>query len=259
MPAAARVTTERRGHLAILTLANPDKRNALNPDLLVAMARELDELAGQARVIVVRGEGEKVFSSGYEIGAIRGGAGEEASRHPLAAAFDAIERFPFPVIAMVFGGAFGAACELVATCDLRFAATDARFAIPAGRLGVVYAAEGVARLAASASRGLVSELLYTARPIAARRAVELGLVHGVHEPRDLEAAVLELAAEIAELAPRTLTATKQMLATIARRARLDDAELAQFNQLRDQALSSADFQEGQAAFAAKRRPRFTGG
>ena len=259
MPTEARIHAEERGRVTILTLSNPAKRNALNPSLLEQLAGELERLArAPAQIVVLRGEGERVFSSGYDIGAIRGGAGEEASRHPLGRALEAIERFPLPIIAMVFGGAYGAACELVASCDLRFATDDARFAIPAGRLGVVYAAEGVARLARSASPALVRELLYTARPIDAQRALSLGLLQGLHPRAALEAEVLALAGEMAGLAPRTLSGAKRMLAALARRIQLSAAELEEFARLRDEALSSADFAEGQAAFAEKRTPRFTG-
>jgi len=259
MATGARIHAEERGRVTILTLSNPAKRNALNPSLLEQLADELERLArAPAQIVVLRGEGERVFSSGYDIGAIRGGAGEEASRHPLGRALEAIERFPFPIIAMVFGGAYGAACELVASCDLRFASDDARFAIPAGRLGVVYAAEGVARLARGASPALVRELLYTARPIDAPRALSLGLVQGLHPRAALEAEVLALAGEMAGLAPRTLSGAKRMLAALARRNQLTAAELEEFARLRDEALSSIDFAEGQAAFAAKRAPRFSG-
>jgi len=259
MEPEARIHSDARGRIAILTLSNPAKRNALNPGLLEQLAAELDRLArSPVQVIVLRGEGERVFSSGYDIGAIRGGAGEEASRHPLGRALEAIERFPFPIVAMIFGGAYGAACELVASCDLRFATSDARFAIPAGRLGVVYAAEGVARLARGASPALARELLYTARPIDAQRALALGLVQGLHSREALEAEVLALASEMAGLAPRTLSSAKRMLAALGRRSQFGDAELEEFARLRDEALSSSDFAEGQAAFAAKRAPRFTG-
>src|SRR5215472_11580650 len=113
----ASVLSEQHGRLAVVTISNPRKRNALDPELLGRLASELERLQGVARVVILRGAGERVFSSGYDIGAIRGGAGEEASRHPLANALGAIERFPFPVIAMIFGGAYGAACELAAACD----------------------------------------------------------------------------------------------------------------------------------------------
>jgi methylmalonyl-CoA decarboxylase len=254
----ARVLSEEHGRLAVVTISNPRKRNALDPLLLGELASELDRLQAVARVVILRGEGERLFSSGYDIGAIRGGAGEETSRHPLAKALGAIESFPFPVIAMIFGGAYGAACELAAACDLRFAASNAHFAIPAARLGIVYPPEGVQRLARNASPALVRELLFTARTIDAERAQSLGLLQGMHAPDGLEVAVRTLAGEIADLAPRTLTSTKRMLATLAERDQFTPDEIAEYTAIRDQALSSADFKEGQAAFAAKRSPRFTG-
>jgi enoyl-CoA hydratase len=157
---------------------------------------------------------------------------------------------------MVFGGAYGAACEVVSACDLRFAADDARFAIPAAKLSVVYDAAGVARLAERASATFVAELLYTARPMPASRARELGFLNGVHPAAELEAAVLALAREIAALAPRTLTSTKQMLHALRAGRGFSDVEIAHFTRLRNDALASEHFAEGRRAFAEKRPPRF---
>lgn len=255
----AGIRVERNERLAILTIANPSKRNALDPDLLFELARTLDALGKEdVRAVVLRGEGEKIFSSGYDIGAIRGGAAQEASRHPLSTAIEAIERFPYPVLAMVFGGAYGAGVEVVCACDLRYAANDARFAIPAAKLSVVYDPDGVARLAERASPTLVAELMLTARPMPAERALALGLLNGVHPAADLEREVLALAREIAALAPRTLRATKQMLHALRAHGGLTEIEVAHFTRLRNEALASEDFAEGRRAFAEKRAPRFGG-
>jgi enoyl-CoA hydratase/carnithine racemase len=257
--APAKVLCETRDGLAIVSISNAKKRNALNPDLLLALEAMLDRLAqSDVRAVVLRGAGERIFSSGYDITAIRGGAGDEASRHPLGRAIDAIERFPFPVLAMAFGGAYGAACEVLAACDLRYADAPAQFAIPAARLSVVYDAAGIGRLASRASATLVRELLLTARPMAAARALELGLLNGVYPTEELEPAVMALAREIAGLAPRSLAATKSMLAALAERGHFSPTEVAHFTALRNQALASPDFAEGQRAFAEKRPPRFSG-
>ena len=146
----------------------------------------------------------------------------------------------------MFGGAYGAACEVVSACDLRFAAADARFAIPAGKLSVIYDAAGIARLVARASATLVAELLYTARPMPAARARELGFVNGLHPASELEHEVMTLAREIAGLAPRTLTATKQMLHALRAGRGFSDVEVAHFTRLRNEALASDDFAGGAA-------------
>ena len=259
MADATGILVDRRDGFAVVSISNPAKRNALDPGILGDLETALDGLAREdVRVVVLRGAGTRVFSSGYDIGAIRGGSGEEASRHPLGRAIGAIEGYPGPVLAMAFGGAWGAACEVLASCDLRFADEAARFAIPAGKLSVVYDAAGIARLAARASMALVGELLITARPMPAARAHALGLLNGVHRTGELESAVLALAAEIAGLAPRTLRATKSMLAALADRGGFSPTEVAHFTALRNEALGSADFAEGQRAFAEKRAPRFTG-
>ena len=256
---APRLLEDERDGVTVLSISNPTKRNALHPDLLFALEAALERAArAGVRAVVLRGSGHAIFSSGYDIGAIRGGKGEEASRHPLGRAMRAIENFPDPVLGMVFGGAWGAAVELLSACDLRFAETRARFAVPAAKLSVVYDAEGVARLASRTSRTLVAELLFTARTVSAERAHDLGLLNGLHPAEELEAAVLGLAGEIAALAPRTLRTTKEMLSLVARRGAFDAAEIERFTEARNEALASADFAEGQAAFAAKRAPRFTG-
>ena len=113
------------------------------------------------------------------------------------------------------------------------------------------------RTTARASATLVAELLYTARPMPAARACELGFLNGLHPAADLEHEVMTLAREISRLAPRTLTSTKQMLHALGAGRGFSDVEIAHFTRLRNEALASADFAEGRRAFAEKRPPKFT--
>jgi len=121
---------------------------------------------------------------------------------------------------------------------------------------VVYDAAGIARMVARASATLVAELLYTARPMPAARARELGFVNGLHPASELEHEVMTLAREIAGLAPRTLMATKQMLHALRASTGFSDVEVAHTSTSLKPVLASDDFAEGKRAFGEKRAPRF---
>jgi enoyl-CoA hydratase/carnithine racemase len=138
---------ERRDAVAVLTLSNPAKRNALDPPLLDALVAALARLPDEgARAAVLTGEGSLAFSSGYDITALPdGGAPAE---NPLARALDAIADGALPVIAALNGPAIGGGCELAATCDLRVAHAGVTLTMPPVRLGIVYAPRGLERFVA---------------------------------------------------------------------------------------------------------------
>jgi enoyl-CoA hydratase/carnithine racemase len=125
-------------HVARLTIDSPAKRNALDHEVLDALAAELPRL--EARCLLVTGTGP-VFSAGYDIGNLRGPrAGEQAEAlvaHPFQAAIEALDAFPFPVVAALNGHAIGGGLELAVTCDLRLAAAEVDMAMPPARLGLV--------------------------------------------------------------------------------------------------------------------------
>ena len=242
-----------------LRIANPSRANALDSAMLERLVEVLAPAAvGDAAVVLLGGEGGRHFSSGLDLRADmqdvlaqRLRAGERV----LGRAADAIATCPVPVIGVLNGAAAGGALELASACDWRVASPEARFAMPAAtRLGVVYAAEGLARFVALMGPARARLLFLTGAPVDARRALELGLVDEVvDEPVALWASARAAARAVADAAPIAVAGTRAVIDALARG---DAPEVART--WRRRAFESRDHREGLAAFAERRPPRFTG-
>ncbi len=260
--APARIRVEDRGHVRVLTIDNPGKRNALDygslAELTAACARAA---ADRVRCLVLRGAGDQAFSSGFDIAAMEGdGPGGDRPDLATERAMEAVEAVPCPTVAFVNGAAFGAGCELAVTCDLRIASQGAKLGMPPAKLGVVYAAAGVRRFLTLVGPAHARELFFTGRSVDAARALAIGLVDRVAPPADAEAAALALAEEIAGTAPIAVQGMKRILRLLeaAHERGLTEAERDEISALRSRAFDSADLREGRAAWAGRRPPRFRG-
>jgi enoyl-CoA hydratase/carnithine racemase len=247
-------------NVARLTIANPAKRNALDQELLDAIAAAVPDL--DARCILLTGSGG-VFSAGYDIGDIP--AEEFAERaealvaHPFAAAIDALEGHPFPTVAALNGHAIGGGLELALACDLRVAAGGIKLGMPPAKLGLVYSHTGLRKFIDAVGAPRARELFLVGRNIDAATALDWGLVNAVHPEDELERAALALASEIAGNAPLSLQGNKRVIRELlAVEARLDPAVEAELVELRRACFLSEDFREGVRAFAEKRAPRWRG-
>lgn len=246
---------ERRDAIAILTLSNPQKRNALDPHLLDALCSALSRLPSDGvRAAVLTGEGDKAFSAGYDIAALPDEAAP--SDNPLARALDAIADGALPVIAALNGAAIGGGCELAATCDLRVAHDAVTLMMPPVRLGLVYAPSGLARFVALCGLSRTRELFLTATPVAAARALSWGLVDHVVARDAVVATAVALATEMARGAPLAVAGTRRALELLL--PSLDAAGAAELAQRIQQAWTSEDAAEARAAWSAKRKPTFKG-
>jgi enoyl-CoA hydratase/carnithine racemase len=252
---------EKAGNIATLTINRPDKRNSMNPEILVMMGDALNSLKdeGQTRVVVIRGTGEKAFSSGFDIGRI-GGGGQETPAHPnpLGYGLGSVGNFPFPVIAMIHGYAVGAGLELAMTCDMRIAADTARLGITPAKLGVVYTPQGIRKFLDVIGAAATKELFYTGRIVDVARAREMGLVDYVVPAADLEAITYGLAGEIAANAPLSVSGAKTTIRKLLDSRPITEEDVAELRQLQAEAMASEDLKEGQSAFMEKRKPNFTG-
>jgi enoyl-CoA hydratase/carnithine racemase len=262
---------ERRDAVALLTLSNPAKRNALDPPLLDALCEALARLPGEgARAAVLTGEGALAFSSGYDLDALPDG-GElpaawvrgtgdhrtpRARENPLDRALAAITDGDLPVIAALNGPAIGGGCELAATCDLRVAHPQVTLLMPPVRLGLVYSPRGLQRFVALIGASRTRELFLTAAPVDAERALAWGLVDRVVPAAEVVPSALALAASIARHAPLAVSGTRRVLERIL--PELPEPVAAELAELQQRAWSSDDAREARAAFREKRPPRFTG-
>ncbi len=253
---------EQDGPIAWLTVNRPSAHNALNRAVWRDLAAAMDALeeSTATRVIVVRGAGDEAFISGADIrefDAVRGDAAAARAYDELSeATWKSIETVSKPVIAMVNGLCYGGGVSIAASCDLRFASANARFAIPALRLGLSYPLAAIERLVRIVGAGAASDLLLTGRVIGADEAREIGLIHRVAPDDQLESLVREVAGQMADGAPLTLTAHKLAIrqAVEARADRDGDALQATLRRCFD----SEDYREGVRAFVEKRPAKFRG-
>lgn len=239
------VRSERRGRVLVVTLDRPERRNALDLDHCEALLAALDGARDPAVRAVVLAGSRGNFCAGADVSAVPG----ERFLGCLRAVLDALVALPVAVVAAVEGVALGAGLQLAVACDLRVAAPDSRFGVPAARLGLVIDHWSVQRVAQLAGHGPARALLLAAEEVDGAAAVRLGLAQragGVDE-------ALAWAEEIAALAPLTVAAHKLALNRLeAAPADPDVAEAAR------RAWASADLAEGVAAFGERRPPRFEG-
>lgn len=249
---------EQNGPVVRLTLNRPERRNALGRRLILLLAEALDGIAANrsVRVVVIAGAG-KIFCSGHDLGEMVGKT--EPEYHTLfnecAAMMLRIRRLPQPVIARVQGLATAAGCQLAATCDLVVAASDAQFAAPGVKIGL-FCTTPMVPLVRAVPPKLAMEMLLTARPISAERALAAGLVNRVVPAPELDATVDDLARDVAQTSPHVIALGKrafyQQLPLDEATAYGEAVEVITGNALH------ADAQEGIAAFLEKRVPRWQG-
>jgi enoyl-CoA hydratase/carnithine racemase len=238
-----------------------ERRNAITVEMWRAIpevARELDE-DDDVRVIVMRGAGEVAFVSGADISEFEQMRTAENSRDYDVLnqqAFDALTGLRKPLIAMVHGFCVGGGAAIALCADLRFAAPDAEFGVPAAKLGLGYSDRGLAELVRLVGPSVASEVLFTARRFSAGEALRVGLVNAVVPKDELEEQVRATAQTIAGNAPLTVRAAKRVIRELGRPEAERDpgATRAEIRAC----LESADYQEGVRAFLEKRRPRFRG-
>ncbi len=257
-----RVLCRREGAIGWIVLNNPARHNALSLVMYGAIERAVAALAAdaQVRVIVVTGAGERAFVSGADISEFA----EKRATPTQIAEYDALserasvalEAVPKPTIAMIRGYCIGGGLDLALRTDLRIAADDARFGIPAVRLGLGYGFADVKRLVDIVGPARAKEILYTGRQFTADEALAMGLVHRVLPAAALAEGVARLAETLAGNAPLTIRAMKRSVAEAVKDPEARDVAAA--TALVEACFDSADYAEGQRAFMEKRRPDFRG-
>lgn len=242
-----------------VTLTHQERRNALGTALLAELLPAVED--ARCRALILRAEpGVSTWSAGHDVDDLpTDGSDPLAWTSPVEHLVRAVRSAPFPIIAAVEGGAWGAACNLAFACDIIVATRDAQFAITPAKLGVPYHSEGVAQFLAAVSAPVARAMFFTAEPLRAdspQLADTVKVIVGTSE--ELTAESERLARRIASLAPLSIAAIKAEINALTDARPLTADSFEHLTALRRRAWTSKDYAEGLAAFHERRAPEFTG-
>ncbi|GAA1844705.1 crotonase/enoyl-CoA hydratase family protein [Pseudonocardia alni subsp. carboxydivorans] len=247
-----RVTTERHGHVLLIRMTRPDKRNAVDAAMTAGLDEALNSLDDDPDLWcgVLAGDAT-AFSAGTDLAAGSGGP------TPRGGNYGVVRRDRRrPLIAAVEGVAYGGGFEIVLACDMVVASTTARFGLPEVARGLVANCGALFRAPRPLPLNIAKQLLVTGRPLDAERAYTLGLVSELVEPGGAEAAALALAAAVCENSPLAVSVSLRALERVVSEP---DERGWNATEIASAAIDrSADRTEGIAAFLEKRPPRWTG-
>jgi enoyl-CoA hydratase/carnithine racemase len=255
------VLTETHGAVRHVVLNRPDKRNALNADLITGVGDALREAAADTSVhcVVVRGMGP-LFSAGMDLGALADLAENpdnlRAFRKVVLDAWNLAEEMPKPTICVIHGACIGGAMELALACDLRVMAKDAVIGMPETRIGLIPDVGGSSRLPQVIGLGRAKEMVMTGKMINGDEAERIGLVNRVATIERLGPETQRLIDELLACAPLAVGLAKRVMDASARPALAATLELEVAMQ--ELCARSEDFSEGAKAFQEKRQPEFSG-
>ncbi len=253
----------RQGPIGRLVFSNPTRFNAMTAEMWAGVPGALAALDADPaiRVIVLEGDADRAFVSGADISQFESQRTDPAAQARYNAAVEAAYQAPIdcskPVIASIRGVCMGGGLGLAAACDLRFCRDDARFRMPAGRLGLGYGIAGVERFLTVIGLQNTLDIFFSARVFDAADALRMGFVSRVSNAADHEAQVDEWCRQVADNAPLTLRALKRTAIARAGHAH-DEQEMQAVHAAIAACFASDDYREGALAFMEKRAPRFSG-
>jgi enoyl-CoA hydratase len=264
MTAIATKTTlaHKDGAIGWITFDNQARRNAMSLAMWQGLLDAVTAYAAdpEVRVIVLKGAGDKAFVSGADISEFEEKRSSEetvrAYDEVAHAATDALGEVNKPTIAMIRGFCVGGGVSIALSCDMRIASEGSVFAVPAAKLGLGYAFEGVRKLVDVVGPSFAREIFYTARQFSGEEAVTMGLVNRLVPAGGLESYVRDYAATIAANAPLTVASIKTLVGQALKDESQRDAQLCRDVVAR--CFASADYVEGRTAFMEKRKPKFQG-
>ncbi len=245
-----------------ITFNQPEKRNAISLEMWagVATAAGLFAADDSVRVVVLGGAGGKAFASGADIGefasARASAEAEESYKAVSQGARTALLAMRKPILAMIQGYCIGGGAATALLADMRIATPESRFGVPAAKLGVAYALDGLHRLVALVGPSVAKEIMFTARQFTAAEALAAGLINRIVEAADLEEEVTALAHSIAHNAPLTIRHSREAIDMLAGDPAAWDR--ARMEAMYKQCFDSEDYREGRTAFMEKRAPAFKG-
>ena len=248
--------------VGVITFNNPEKRNAMSLDMWEGLGQALVELRDDpdVRVVIMVGAGDKAFVSGADISQFEktrhnAEASEEYSKKS-AAQRALLADYPKPTIACIRGFCLGGGMQVAMLADIRIAATDSQFGIPAARLGIAYGYDGLKHLVSLVGPSWARLLMYTGMRIDSAEAVRIGLVDRVVADAELWSATTEIARTISGNAPLAIQAAKITIAQVLKDE--SQRDMTAIKIIGTACMDSEDFREGRQAFMEKRIPQFKG-
>ena len=250
------------GGVGLVTFNQPEKRNAMSLEMWQGLEAILDGFAADdaVRVVVLTGAGGKAFVSGADISQFeknRANADAQVEYDRLTSAGRTkLATFAKPTIAMIRGFCLGGGLAIAMQADLRIAAEGSQFGIPAAKLSIAYAFDGLRKLVQLVGPAHARMILYTGNRIDAREAERIGLINQAVADAALEETVMGIAHTIAGNAPLSIFASKVTISEVLKDPA--DRDMAAVQVAAAACFDSADYREGRTAFMEKRAPRFTG-
>ncbi len=256
------VRTEVQGAIGWLIFDNESRHNALTLDMWRSIPDHLDALEANpsVRAVVLKGAGDRAFISGADISefdTVRATSeGTNAYESATEIAFTRIRECKHPTLASIRGICMGGGLGVALSCDIRYARNDARFAIPAAKLGVGYGFGATRDLVIAVGAAHAREILYTARTYNAHEAERIGLINRVYDRGQLSPAVHDFCDRVSANAPLTQRTAKRAVAEVL--ALSDRARTDLVDEMVSNCFASDDYAEGRTAWAEKRTPVFKG-
>ena len=256
-----KIIAKKENNIGWMIINNPERRNAISLEMREAMTQVFVEYEKDPdiRVLIIKGHGGKAFISGADISEFKEVRNNYEAEKLYAKATDvmtsAMNAFSKPIIAMIEGYCVGGGVATAIAADIRIAADNTKYAIPAAKLGLAYGFDNLRQLVELVGPANAKRILFTADMLDANTAHHMGLINEIVEVDKLEQYVIDTANRISINAPLTIMASKERVKHILRS---EVSDLKKLDQLSEQCFNSNDFKEGREAFMEKRKPNFTG-